>query len=347
MDDIVVALDLNGGDLAPTEVIEGIRIAVNRGYILPKQILAFGDHQAITALKRIKDPGFRRINYRLCYDVVNMGDKLSDITKKRDSSISQGIASVKSKEADVFVSAGNTAAMVGLSVGILGRKKRSILPAIAVILPSKNGHCLVIDVGANANATENDLLNNAKMGSAYAEKILGLSSPRVGLLNIGEEIDKGHKDIHKAYGLIASSGLNFIGYVEGNDIFKGTVDVAVTDGFTGNIILKSSEGLAKMILDLVRMELKNNKLFYLALPFLICAMPFLYPILKSLKIKLDYDEYGGALLLGVQGNIIIAHGHSKRRTIAKAIKAAVREVELGVKDLVLNELLDHKKTPEA
>lgn len=342
-----IAIDLNGGDLSPIEVIEGIRLALKRGYILPEQILAFGNQEAIDACQKVKDPNFQRVNLRLCTEVVGMGDKIAVIAKKRDSSIGQGIASVKANESDVFISAGNTAAVVSLSVLILGRIKRGIWPAIAVILPSKNGHCLVIDVGANANSDAHDLLNSAKMGSAYAKEILGLDSPRVGLLNIGEEIGKGHRDINSAYELLSESELNFIGYVEGNDIFKGTVDVAVTDGFTGNIILKSSEGLARMILDLVRLELKNNKLFYFALPFLICAMPFLYPILKSLKNKLDYDEYGGALLLGVPGNIIIAHGHAKRRTIAKAIKAAVKEAELGITNLILNELLDNTKTPAA
>lgn len=342
-----IAIDLNGGDLSPMEVIEGIRIAIKRGYVLPEQILAFGDQTAINMWQKIKDPNLSRVSLRLCSEAVGMGDKLAVFAKKRDSAIARGIMAVKEKEADVFISAGNTAAVVTLSVMILGRIKRGILPAIAVILPSKNGHCLVIDVGANANSDAHDLLTNAIMGHAYAKEILGLDSPRIGLLNIGEEIGKGHRDLSSAYDLLSESGLNFIGYAEGNDVFKGTVDVAVTGGFTGNIILKSSEGLAKMILDMVRFELKTNKLFYLALPFLICAMPFLYPILKSLKSKLDYDEYGGALLLGVPGNIIIAHGHSKRKTIAKAIKAAIREAELGITDLIARELLDNKKIPDA
>lgn len=342
-----IAIDLNGGDLSPVEVIEGIRIAIKRGYILPEQILAFGDQSSIDMISKIKDPKLSLIGLNLCSEVVDMSDKLAVIAKKKDSAIARGISAVKEKEADVFISAGNTAAVVTLSVMILGRIRRGILPAIAVILPSRSGHTLIIDVGANANSDAHDLLSNAIMGNAYAKEILGLDSPRIGLLNIGEEIGKGHRDINSAYDLLAESELNFIGYVEGNDIFKGTVDVAVTGGFTGNIILKSSEGLAKMILDMVRTELKTNKLFYLALPFLICAMPFLYPMLKSLKNKLDYDEYGGALLLGVPGNIIIAHGHSKRKTIAKAIKAAVREVELNITDLILSELLEHKQKPEA
>ena len=342
-----IAIDLNGGDFSPIEVIEGIRIAIKRGYVLPEQILAFGNQEAIDIVGKIKDQSLQRINLRLCSEVIGMSDKIAVIAKKRDSAIGQGITSLKTGESNVFISAGNTAAVVSLSVMILGRIKRGILPAIAVILPSKNGHCLVIDVGANANSDAHDLLNSAKMGSAYAKEILDVDRPKVGLLNIGEEIGKGHRDINSAYELLSESDLNFIGYVEGNDIFGGTVDVAVTDGFTGNIILKSSEGLARMILDLVRQELKNNKLFYGALPFLICAMPFLYPILKSLKIKLDYDEYGGALLLGVPGNIIIAHGHAKRRTIAKAIGAAVREADLGITNLILNELLDNTTTPDA
>lgn len=342
-----IAIDLNGGDLSPQEVIAGIELALKRGYVLPQEILAFGNETAIKQLKACSYPAMRRINYRLCLETVGMGDKITTGDRKRDSSISQGLISVKDNESSVFVSAGNTAAIVSLSVMLLGRIHRGVSPAIAVVLPSKNGHCLLIDVGAQANAEASNLLHNAIMGRAYAREILGLESPRVGLLNIGEEIGKGHKDIHQAYDLLQKSGLDFSGYIEGNDIFKGTADVAVVDGFTGNILLKASEGLAKMILDLVKGELKNNKLFYLALPFLFCALPFLYPILSSLKAKLDYEEYGGALLLGVKGNVIIAHGHAKRRTIAKAIRAAKKEAQLDIVHLLSQELTGEKKRPEA
>ncbi len=344
-----VAIDLNGGDYSPEEVVEGIILAIKHNYILPDQILAFGNLDAINILKLrgLKNTSLRSINYRICSDIVGMGEKIKSFAKKRDSTIYEGIKSLKSGEAEAFISAGNTAAIVSLSVMILGRIKRGITPAIAVILPSISGHCLVVDVGANANSDAGDLLHNAVMGNAYAREILSLSKPRIGLLNIGEEIGKGHKDMHRAYDLLENSGLNFIGYIEGNDIFKGTVDVVVTDGFTGNILLKSSEGLAKMIIDLVHWELRNHKFFYLALPFLICAIPFFYPILKSLKLKLDCDEYGGALLMGVPGNIIIAHGNCKRKTIAKAIKAAVFEIEHGIGELIILDLLQYKKIPEA
>lgn len=347
-DTMKIAIDLNGGDHSPLEVVAGISLAIKLGYIFPNQILALGDVTAINILKSqsLKDINLHAVNYRLCTDVVSMGEKISSFVKKRDSAISEGIKAVKSGETTAFISAGNTAAVVSLAVMILGRIKRGITPAIAVILPSSGGHCLLVDVGANANSAADDLLHNAMMGNIYAREILGLVKPRIGLLNIGEEIGKGHKDIHQAYALLEKSGLNFIGYVEGHDIFQGLVDVVITDGFTGNIILKASEGLAKMIMDMVRWELNRNGFFYLALPFLICALPFLYPILKSLKIKLDYNEYGGALLLGVPGNIIIAHGHSKRKTIAQAILAAVKETEHGITELMVSEILQPKKIPE-
>ena len=339
-----VAVDLTGGDYSPIEIVRGIMIAIKSEDISPSQILVFGDEAAIKILKSF--PELKNVNYRLCSDIIGMKDKPDHSDRKKDCSLTNGICSVRDGESDVFISAGNTSAIVTLATLILGRIKRKVSPAIAAVLPSEGGHCLLIDIGANANSGPYDLLNNAKMGSAYFREILGVENPSIGLLNIGGEIGKGHKGINHTYDLLEKSGLNFVGYVEGNDIYIGHVDVVITDGFTGNIVLKVSEGRAKMMFDFLKAEYGNSKMFYLALPFLICALPFLYPSFRSLQKKLDYNEYGGALLLGVDGNIIIAHGRSKKKAIAQAIHTAVREAELNISARVLEELSNVKKIPE-
>lgn len=323
-------VDLMGTDHAPLPEIKGIELALKLGFVQPDEITMVGTIEAIDSARRIKS--LRQLEYIICKDTIGMGEKVSvsTVKKKKDSSIVMGLHELRDNNSDGFVSAGNSAALTFLGSFMLRRVAHGLFPAIAVPMPNIFGQCLLLDIGANAHATAKNLLQNAQMGAVYAKNCMGKENPRIGLINIGEEVDKGNETIHAAYKLLAESGLNFIGFIEGKDIFLGAVDVAVTDGFTGNTILKSNEGVVKMITGAVKEEFKKHHLSYFALPFLAIAYPLLLPMIKGLKKRFDYEETGGAILLGVNKPVIFAHGRSQPRAIANAIRRAKVEVEAGI-----------------
>ena len=237
------------------------------------------------------------------------------IRKKRDSSIRIGIGIVKSGKADAFVSAGHSGVVMATSILLLGTSRGVDRPAIATLMPTLKDTFIMLDVGANLDCKPENLLQFALMGNTYCRLILGRENPTVALLSIGEEDTKGNDLTKEAFKLIKNTSLNFTGNIEGKDIFSGKADVVVCDGFTGNIALKISEGLAETLLKMLKREITNvatGRLGYLMMK----------PAIKNFKKRTDYDEYGGAPLLGINGASIISHGRSSSKAIKNAIVVA-------------------------
>lgn len=321
---IRVAVDAMGGDYAPREVVHGAVLAA-REYGVAIQLVGQEDKiQAELKRNHIKKeldgatPESMHISIVHASEVVGMDEKPSRaIVKKKDSSIVRAIKQVHDGEADAVVAPGSTgAAAVAAQIG-LGRIANVDRSAIACAMPTIHpDRCIMLDVGANVDCDARQLMQFAVMGSILSNGLYNIENPRVGLLNIGTEETKGTDLVREAYKLLnAADRLNFIGFVEGRDYPMGKVDVVVTDGFTGNVSLKTAEGIAKMISFMLRQELMGTvrgKLASLAAE----------PALKALKNRIDYNESGGALLVGVKGVVVIAHGGSKHTAIKNAIRVA-------------------------
>lgn len=320
-----IAVDAMGGDYAPEEIVLGAVEAVNAYKI---DVVLVGDKTKIeNVFSSYGMKENKHITIVHASQVIDMGEHPAQaIRKKKDASIVVATKLVKEGTCDAVVAAGSTGAAVTAALLGLGRIKGIERPCIATPIPSAKGITVLLDSGANSNSKPKHLVEGAIMGYHYAKAILGITKPTVGLLNIGEEASKGNELSQATYPLLEKlKTISFYGNVEGRDIPKGTVDVVVCDGFVGNVILKFGEGMAMFIIRLVKDTIKKSgfvaKLGALAI----------YPVLKSLKKRLDYTEYGGAPLLGINGIFIICHGSSK----AKAIKNSVRvAAELVQKDVV-------------
>jgi phosphate acyltransferase len=257
-------------------------------------------------------------------EVIGMAESpIHAVRAKKRSSMVVGVDHVARGEADAFVTAGNTGAAMAAAVFGLKRIEGIERPAMAIPFPTRAGACLLLDVGANAEARAQDLVDFALMGSIYAEHVLGLPEPRVGLLNIGEEESKGSIIVQEAYQKLRAAPLNFVGNVEGKDIPNGAADVIVMDGFVGNVLIKFAEGVTSAFAGLIRSELRSSPLTSLL------ALP-LRPAFARVRQRVDYAEWGGAPLLGVNGVVIIGHGRSNPRAIRSAIRVAAEAVEQGV-----------------
>ncbi|HEX30881.1 TPA: phosphate acyltransferase PlsX [Candidatus Poribacteria bacterium] len=320
-----VAVDAMGGDYAPGAIVEGA-IEASRSYGI--EVLLVGKPEAIEEeifrLKRHGRLDGAKFQIIPADEVVEMDDDpLHAVRHKRNSSMAVALRTVKSGEADAFVSAGSTGAAYGIARAILGRVKGVTKPAIAVVMPNVRDQTVVIDAGANVDCSPKDLAEFAVMGSIYSELILGKSSPRVGLLNIGTEEIKGNDLVFGARPLLREAPINFIGDVEGRDVMAGTVDVVVCDGFIGNVILKFGEGMADLVVRLLKNELSTTLLSKI-------GAALIRRRFENLKAKLDYTEYGGAPLLGINGACIIAHGSSCPNAIKNAVRVASEYVERGI-----------------
>jgi glycerol-3-phosphate acyltransferase PlsX len=238
---------------------------------------------------------------------------------------------VKEGQVQAVVSAGNTGALMAISRFVLKTHADIERPAILAPLPTTTGHCHVLDLGANVDSEPLHLLQFAQMGSVVAEALDGIARPRVGLLNIGEEEIKGNDLIKQTHELLLNSGLNYIGYVEGDGIFHGDADVVVCDGFVGNVMLKASEGLAKMLGGMIKTEIKRNWLTML-------TGAIAFPIWKGLKGQMDPGRYNGASLVGLTGIVIKSHGSADVASFAQAVRVASKEVEKNVPGLILERL---------
>ena len=307
-----IALDAMGGDHAPDEIVKGALLAAKE---YPVEILLVGKEEVVSAkLKEFGDGSASRIQVVDAREVVEMDDPaLTPIRKKRNSSIRVCANLVKEGRADAMVSAGHTGAAMTSAYMVLGTIEGVDRPALAAILPNADGYTVLLDVGANVDSKPEYLREFAVMGHFYSQMLFGRSEPRVGLLSIGEEEGKGNELTRETFRVMKETGLNFIGNAEGRDVFNGNFDVIVCDGFIGNVVLKASEALGEMVKNGLKRELTQN-VVRRAGAFLVKGG------LKSLMTRMDYTEYGGAPLLGVNGGCIVCHGRSN----AKAIKSAIR-----------------------
>jgi glycerol-3-phosphate acyltransferase PlsX len=333
-----IALDAMGGDHAPGVVVQG---AVQAARQLPHTILLVGDQARIRPLLAQHKIDSDRITLVHAGEVVEMHEHTMAVKEKKDASMNVAARLVRDGEADAFVSAGNSGAVLAASLFQLGRIRGISRPALGIVYPGAPNLCVLIDIGAITDPKPEMLLHNALMGVAYAERVLGLTNPRVAIVSNGEEPDKGSEVVREAYKLLSASALNFVGNVEGKDIGRGAADVVVTDGFTGNVIVKLSEGLVSFLARHIRREFTGGALNKLALalmlPGVMLALPgalLMVPAVQRLLRKVDYAEYGGALLLGVEGVVIIAHGRSNAKAIANSVRVAAQAVESGMLDAI-------------
>jgi phosphate acyltransferase len=334
---IRVALDAMGGDNAPTVEIDGAVQALTE---FPSTFVVqlVGRADLIEAeLKRYPDLDRARIEVHDAPEVIGMAEKpLTAIRKKRKSSIVIGLGMQKSGQSDAFVSAGNTGAVLAAGTVILGLHDGVDRATVATMFPTAERPALVLDAGANVDCSARELVCFAHLGTVYARDLMGQPNPAVGLLNIGEEEEKGNAIVKEAHHLLKQdSRLNYLGNIEGRDILAGhakhgSVDVVVTDGFVGNIVLKFYESVSRMIVGLVKREapevLKRDD------------------IRKVFKV-LDYAEYGGAPLLGVQGVCIICHGSSTSSAVKNAIRVAVQSVQIGLSQHIGAEFAQREAAP--
>ena len=320
-----IAIDAMGGDHAPASVVEGALAYVQgqgRG-----SLLLVGDQPEVEReLARLSAP---RDAFQIVHapDTVGMGEAAATaVRRKPNSSIAVCARLAKDGEAAAIVSAGNTGAAVAACQLRLRPLKAVDRPAIATWVPTRSGGCVLLDVGANSDCKPTHMVQFAVMGAVYAEHILGRKEPRVGLLNIGEESSKGNELAQASYPLLAQqSGFNFVGNVEGRDIYNGRCDVVVTDGFTGNVALKISESLAEMIGAMIKEELLRDARSKLGAKL---AMP----AFERFRKRIDYTEMGGAPLLGIDGAAIICHGASPVKAIKNAVRVAQEWANAGLND---------------
>jgi len=313
-----VAVDALGGDKAPTEVVLGALDAAADGI----EVTLYGPAGLDThGLPLVVAP-----------DRIEMADKPAEAVRaKPDSSLVAAVRAVGAGEADAVVSAGNTGAMLAAGLLHLRRIPGVMRPAIAVPIPAREGVSVLLDAGANADARAEHLLQFGHMGSIFSEELLGVASPKVQLLSIGEEDEKGNALTLDAHALLRGSELNFHGNLESRELLRGDADVVVTDGFTGNVALKLLEGTIKDLLDALRSEIGSTTTGKL-------GGLLIRPAARRLRTRFDPDTYGGAYLLGLRGLAVIAHGSSGRRAVANAIRLAARGVDHRVVDRLAERL---------
>lgn len=315
---ITIAIDAMGGDQAPKEIVAG---AVAAARALPAiDLLLVGDEQRITPLL---GPGGRPANLtvRHASQVVEMSDSPGvAVRQKPDSSIAVGMKLVRDGKAQAIISAGNSGAVMAAAVLILKAQRGIDRPAIATLLPTRRGQTVLLDSGATTDCKPAHLAQFARLGSTYASTVLDLPNPSVGLLSIGEEATKGDELTKETHKLLLTSGLNFVGNVEPKEVTRGEVDVAVCDGFVGNLVLKSGEGFGELVLGLIKDEIRKGWVYKL-------GAKLMESVLRHVASRFDATEIGGAPLLGVNGVVVICHGRSNSLAIANAIRVAVRATQ--------------------
>lgn len=320
-----IAVDAMGGDHAPAVVVDG---AVEAARAFQTDIVLVGQEEAVNAELARHDLTGLPLSVVHASQVIEMKEHPAAAVKaKPDSSMSVALRLVKDGAADAFVTAGNTGGALAASLFTLGRIPGIRRPALSTVYPTLKGFCLLLDIGANTDCKPEWLLQFALMGSAYAERVLGVPNPRVGLVSNGEEETKGSELVQAAHQLLRASRLNFVGNVEGKDIAPHMADVVVTDGFTGNVIIKLSEGLGAMMKAMIREEITRDPLS--AIGGLLAKRAF-----DRVALRTDYSEYGGGALLGVNGVVIVGHGRSNARAIRNAIRVAIQAVENRVVETI-------------
>ena len=326
-----VAVDAMGGDNAPAEIVKGAVEALESCPNL-KVTLAGREDLVRTELDKYSYPA-DRVTVLDCSEVIEMAEPPVDaIRNKKDSSIVKGLRLVKDGECDAFVTAGSTGAALAGGQLLVGRIKGIERPPLAPLLPTAKGPVLLVDCGANMDPRPTMLLQFAQMGSIYMRNMCGVARPRVGLVNVGTEEEKGNELAKEAHQLLKEcKDINFVGNIEAREIPEGVVDVAVTDAFTGNAILKTYEGVAKVILH----ELKDTLMSSLVTKI---AALMIKPALKGMAKKFDATEYGGAPMLGLKGLVVKSHGNSKDSEIKNAIQQCITFTENNINELFRTEM---------
>ncbi|MCV3454487.1 phosphate acyltransferase PlsX [Campylobacter sp. FU_520] len=324
-----IAIDAMGGDFGEKPIIEGVIQALKEREF--KAILV-GDPQKLKTL--IPQELNSYIEYEEAFDVFAMEENSTDALKRKDSTIYKAIELVRNQKAKAVVSAGHSGATMSLATLRLGRLANIARPAIATLMPNIHSRTLVLDVGANVDCKSEHLFQFAIMGEAYAKEILKIAKPRVALLSNGEEECKGNELTKETHQLLKQLP-NFVGNAEGRDIFNGTIDVLVCDGFNGNILLKTGEGVASVITKLLKQEIQKS--FLAKLGYLLAK-----PAFNELKTHIDYEEYGGAPLLGVKECVIISHGKSGPKAIKNAIFQALNFTQSNINQTIEKELSNYE-----
>jgi glycerol-3-phosphate acyltransferase PlsX len=338
-----IILDAMGGDNAPEATIKGAVKAIKE---IDSEIILVGNEEIIN--KKVKEL-YNKENIGQISDKISIHNTTEEITMediptqaikhKKDSSMVVGFRLLKEGEGDVFVSAGNSGALLTGATLLVGRIKGVDRPAMAPMLPSYKKGVMLVDAGANTNCKPINLLQFAQMANVYLKKIYNIEKPAIGLLNIGTEETKGNDLVKESYKLLKQEadehGINFVGNIEGRDAFTGKIDAVITDGFTGNVFLKTTEGLGKLVKRTLTESLKKN------LWSTICAAPSL-PAIKRFSKTMDYKEYGGALFLGVQKPVVKAHGSSDEKLFYYTIKQAENFAKSGTVDIIKKEFEKNK-----
>ncbi|WP_086233398.1 phosphate acyltransferase PlsX [Campylobacter devanensis] len=329
---IKIAIDAMGGDFGAEPIIAGVIEALKQREF---QAYLVGDESKLKSLIPNKYSKF--ITFVQSSEVFAMDESATDALKRKESTIFKAVELVRNGDCKAVVSAGHSGASMSLATLRLGRVKGISRPAIATLMPTTqaNQKTLVLDVGANVDCKAENLFEFAIMGYAYAKEIMRIDNPRIGLLSNGEEDCKGNEITKDAFEMLKKLD-SFIGNVEGNQIFDGSVDVIICDGFVGNILLKTSEGVASAITKIIKQSVKKS-------PLAILGAILMKSVFRGLKNQIDYDEYGGAPLLGVKDCVIISHGKSSSKAIKNAIFQALKFSESSINEVISNELTKFAK----
>jgi glycerol-3-phosphate acyltransferase PlsX len=333
-----IGIDAMGGDHGPTVIAQGVRLALLE---MPGQfdVTLIGDQAEIAPA--LKAAGADKLPIQIVHadEHIDMAEKAAAAARKKSTSSLAVMAQLhKDGKVDAIFSAGNTGAVVATALLSLGRLESVSRPALAAFFPNAAGGCVVLDVGANASCKASYLVQFAHMGSVYARYLLGRENPRVGLLSIGEEDTKGNELVFEALPLLRrASHLNFIGNVEGRDVFRGSCDVVVADGFTGNVVLKTAEGVAELLFRRIRAEVTGD-------PMAMVGTLLMRPALRRLMRQLDWEEHAAAPLLGVNGVCFVGHGSSSPKAIRSAIRTVSTFVEQRVNEHIREEIEADRET---
>ncbi|MCK9161720.1 MAG: phosphate acyltransferase PlsX [Arcobacter butzleri] len=330
---VKIAIDAMGGDFGPTPIMEGLVDAMKRNNSFNAVVVGKEEELRHFIPKTLMS----RVEFLEASDVIDMKDGATDALKRKESSIYKAVDLVKEGSADAVVSAGHSGATMSLATLRIGRIKGVSRPAIATLMPTIDAdNILVLDVGANVDCEAKNLFEFAVMGQAYAKYVGQIDDPLVGLLSNGEEESKGNETTKAAHKMMSKLP-NFAGNVEGNDIFKGTIDVVVCDGFVGNILLKTAEGVADTITQIIKKNLKRSLVAIL-------GAVLMRKVFKNLKLRVDYAEYGGAPLLGVKAPVIISHGKSNSKAIKNAIFQALASANSNLNLHIEEQLLKYSNS---
>lgn len=335
-----IAVDAMGGDYAPAAVVEGSVMAL-RTYADIRELFLVGDETAVRAECRRHGPIDPRITFVHASQIVGMSDSAVDsVRRKKDSSVSRAVDLVKDGRAQAIVSAGHTGAAVAVTTIKLRMLEGVERPGIATVMPTEHNLFVLIDAGANIEAKPLHLLQYGIMGSLYSRYVLGYQNPRVGLMSIGEEDVKGNDLTKETFKLLEQSDLNFVGNVEGHDVFEGKVEVIVCDGFVGNVVLKTAESLANALFRWLKAELTHTAIRK-------AGAILAKDAFRAIRRKTDPSEYGGAPLLGINGVCIIGHGSSSPKAVCNAIRVARESINNQLTHHIVEEVRTHHERSKA